>query len=283
MTDYLGAHVSIAGGWHNAPARGVKVGCGVIQIFTQNTNQWKGKKVTDSDATLFREKLAESGLHEVISHDIYLINLGSPPGEIRDKSVTCFQEEMERCARLGIGKIVMHPGSHLGEGEATGIKRIIEGLDRLFERVPEFTGKVLLETTAGQGTNLGFRFEQLQAVISGSAFPERLAVCFDTCHSFAAGYDFRTREGYDRVFADFDRIIGVDRLQAFHINDSKSPFLSRVDRHEHIGLGALGLNPFRLLLNDPRFRNVPMLLETPKGDDDEWDVKNLKTLRDLIE
>lgn len=283
MTDYLGAHVSIAGGWHNAPDRGVKVGCSVIQLFTQNTNQWKGKKVSDSDAALFRQKMADSGLKEVISHNIYLINLGAAPGDVRDKSMICFQEEMERCNRLGIDKIVMHPGSHIGEGEETGIKRIVEALDLLFEAASDFKGKILLETTAGQGTNLGYRFEQLQAIISGCSHGDRLAVCFDTCHTFASGYDFRTREGYDRVLADFDRIIGIDRLQAFHINDSKSALLSRVDRHEHIGQGTLGIEPFRFILNDPRLTKVPKILETPKGDADEWDVKNLKTLRDLIE
>lgn len=280
--DYFGAHMSIAGGLHNAPGRGLKVGCGVIQIFTQNSNQWRGKVPSDSDVALFREKWEESGLHEIVCHDIYLINLAAPPGETRDKSLLSFREEMERCARLGITKIVMHPGSHVGDGEETGIRRICEAFDALIPAVPEFTGEILLETTAGQGTNLGYTFEHLRAIMDGSAHPDRFAVCYDTCHTFAAGYDITTPEGYKQVFADFDRIIGIDRLQCFHINDSKKGLNCRVDRHEHIGQGAMGLEGFRSLVNDPRFVKIPKILETPKGDDDEFDVMNLKTLRGLI-
>lgn len=283
MKDYLGAHISIAGGIHLAPGRGVEAGCGVIQIFTQNSNQWRGKPVSDSDAALFREKREESGLHEVVSHDIYLINLGAPPGEVREKSLVGFREEMERCSRLGLAKIVMHPGAHTGDGEEAGISRIIEAFDRLFPQVPEYTGKVLLEITAGQGSNVGYRFEHLSAIIDGSSFPDRFAVCLDTCHTFAAGYDLTTEEGYKKTFAEFDRIIGLERLQAFHVNDSKKGLNSRVDRHEHIGRGAMGLAPFRLLMNDPRFRKIPKFLETPKGDKDEMDTMNLKVLRDLVE
>ncbi len=280
--DYLGAHMSIAGGLHNAPGRGVKVGCGVIQIFTQNSNQWRGKMPTDSDVALFREKWEESGLHEIVCHDIYLINLAAAPGEVREKSLVSFREEMERCARLGIAKIVMHPGSHLGEGEETGIRRICEAFDELLAAVPDFTGKVLLETTAGQGSNLGYTFGQLHAIIDGSAFPDRFGVCYDTCHTFAAGYDITTKEGYDRVFAEFDRVIGLGRLHCFHMNDSKKGLNCRVDRHEHIGQGAMGLDGFRFLVNDPRFAQIPKILETPKGDDDEFDRMNLKTLRGLL-
>jgi deoxyribonuclease-4 len=280
--DYFGAHMSIAGGIFNAPERGVKVGCGVVQIFTQNSNQWRGKPVTDADVVLFREKWAESGLKEIVSHDIYLINLAAAPGEVRDKSLISFQEEMERCSRLGIGKIIMHPGAHLGEGEEVGIRRVIEAFNLLFERVPDYRGKVLLETTAGQGSNLGYTFEHLQQIIEGSASPDRFAVCYDTCHTYAAGYDITTEKGYQAVFAAFDRTIGLERLQAFHMNDSKKGLNSRVDRHEHIGQGAMGLDGFRLLVNDPRFAAIPKVLETPKGDNDEMDIVNLKTLRGLI-
>lgn len=281
MKDYLGAHMSIAGGIHKAPARGTRVGCGVIQVFTQNSNQWRGKMPTDGEAALFREQWEAAGLHEIVAHDIYLINLAAPPGETRDKSLAAFREEMERCARLGIGMIVMHPGAHLGDGEETGIRRICEAFDRLIPAVPEFAGVVLLETTAGQGTSLGHTFEHLAAIIAGTAFPDRFAVCFDTCHAFAAGYDFTTGEGYRRVFAEFDRLVGLDRLRCFHLNDSRKGLNSRVDRHEHIGRGMLGLEPFRLLMNDGRFTTVPKILETPKGDDDEFDVMNLNTLRGL--
>ncbi|HEY6008957.1 MAG TPA: deoxyribonuclease IV [Geobacteraceae bacterium] len=282
MKDYFGAHMSISGGIQLAPERGVKVGCGTIQIFTQNANQWRGKAISDSDAALFREKWEESGLHEVISHDIYLINLAAPPGEVREKSLAAFREEMERCARLGIGKIVMHPGAHTGDGEETGMKRICEAFDFLFTAVPEYTGKVLLETTAGQGSNVGYRFEQLRTIIDGVALADRFAVCFDTCHAFAAGYDFTAGTGYAEVFAEFDRVLGLERLQCFHVNDSVKGLSCRVDRHEHIGRGAMGLEPFRLLVNDPRFASVPKILETPKGEDDEFDRMNLATLRGLV-
>ncbi len=280
--DYLGAHMSISGGLHLAPGRGRDTGCSVIQIFTQNANQWRGKMPGDSDVALFREKWQESGILEVVSHDIYLINLASAPGETREKSVAAFREEMERCSRLGIGKIVMHPGSHLGDGEETGLKRIIEAFDTLFELAPDYGGKVLLENTAGQGTNLGSRFTHLQAIIGGSSRPERFGVCLDTCHSVAAGYDLLTREGYDATFAEFDELIGLERIACFHLNDSKKGLGSHVDRHEHIGRGELGLEPFRMLLNDPRFATVPKILETPKGDSDEMDRVNLATLRGLI-
>ncbi|HEX9024347.1 MAG TPA: deoxyribonuclease IV, partial [Geobacteraceae bacterium] len=272
MRDYLGAHMSISGGIHLAPGRGVEAGCGVIQVFTQNANQWRGKPVSDSDARLFREKREESGLRDIVSHDIYLINLAAAPGEIREKSLTGFREEMERCSRLGIDKIVMHPGSHLGEGEETGIKRICEAFDQLLEEVKEFGGEILLEATAGQGTNLGYRFEQLRAIIDGAAFPHRFAVCYDTCHTFAAGYDITTQDGYAKIFAEFDRIIGLERLRCFHMNDAKKGLGSRVDRHEHIGRGTMGLEGFRLLMNDPRFAKIPKILETPKGDNDEMDA-----------
>jgi deoxyribonuclease-4 len=281
--DYLGAHMSISGGIYNAPDRGVKVGCGVIQVFTQNSNQWRGKPITDSDAALFREKWCESGLHEIVSHDIYLINLAAAPGEVREKSLAAFREEMERCARLGLEKIVMHPGAHLGDGEETALKRISEAFDHLFGQVPEYTGRVLLETTAGQGSNVGYRFEHLKAIIDGTSFPDRFAVCYDTCHTFAAGYDITDAEGYKKVFAEFDRILGLERLQCFHMNGSKKGLNCRVDRHEHIGAGAMGLAPFRFLVNDPRFARIPKILETPKGDNDEMDAVNLKVLRELVE
>jgi deoxyribonuclease-4 len=280
--DYLGAHMSISGGIHLAPGRGKAAGCAVIQLFTQNANQWRGKMPSASDAALFREQREESGLKDVVSHDIYLINLASAPGETREKSMIAFREEMERCFLLGIEKIVMHPGSHLGAGEETGLQRIVEAFDTLFELTPDFHGKILLENTAGQGTNLGFRFSHLQTIINGSNRPERFAVCLDTCHSVAAGYNLLTREGYTATFEEFDKLIGLHRLACFHMNDSKKGLGSHVDRHEHIGQGELGLAPFRMLMNDPRFTTVPKILETPKGDNDEMDEVNLKILRDLI-
>ena len=283
MKDYLGAHMSIAGGIHLAIDRGVETGCGVIQVFTQVSNQWKGKMPSEADAALFREKWRQSGLHEVVSHDIYLVNLAAAPeSEVRAKSLASFGDEMERCALLGISKIVMHPGSHLGEGEETGIRRICEAFDQLIADHAAFTGRILLETTAGQGTNIGWRFEHLADIIAGSQYPDRFAICFDTCHTFAAGYDLTTQESYEKVWAEFDRVIGLDRLACFHINDSKKGLSCRVDRHDHIGQGSMGLAPFRFIMNDPRFVEIPKILETPKGDNEEMDEVNLKLLRGLV-
>jgi len=274
--------MSISGGLHLAPERGKEAGCSVIQIFTQNSNQWKGKIPSDSDASLFKEKIEESGLLDVVSHDIYLINLASAPGEVKDKSMVAFKEEMERCNRLGINKIVMHPGSHLGEGEDTGLKRIVDSFNALIETTPDYKGKILLENTAGQGTNLGFRFEHLKTIIDNSSFPDRFGICLDTCHAFAAGYNLVTAEGYKKTFEQFDRLIDLDRLLCFHMNDSKKGLSSKVDRHEHIGQGEMGLEPFRMLVNDSRFTKIPKILETPKGDNNEMDAINLKTLRDMV-
>lgn len=281
MTDYLGAHMSIAGGLHLAIDRAVAAGCGVLQIFTRNSNQWRGKQISDADCDLFREKFAASGLHEIVSHDIYLINLAAAPGDVRDKSLLAFRDELETCARLGIHKVVMHPGSHLADTPEAGLARVTEAFDRLFGEVPQFEGRVLLETTAGQGTNLGRTFEELQAIISASKNPDRFGVCFDTCHTFAAGYDIATEAGYRDTMEQFDRIIGIGRLQCFHFNDSRKGLGSRVDRHEHIGQGTLGIQPFGFILNDPRFAIIPKILETPKGDNDEMDAVNLALLRGL--
>ena len=281
MSDYLGAHMSIAGGLYKAIDRAVAAGCGTVQVFTRSSNQWKGKQISDGDAKLFRDSFAASGLHQVISHDIYLINLAAAPGETRDKSLTAFADEMETCARLGINRIVMHPGSHLADSPQTGLGRVIEAFDQLFEQIPQYEGLILLETTAGQGSNLGRTFEELAFIINGSKFPDRFGICFDTCHTFAAGYNTATPEGYADVMAQFDRILGINRLHCFHFNDSKKGLGSRVDRHEHIGQGTLGLEPFRFIMNDPRFSNIPKILETPKGDDDSMDQVNLALLRSL--
>lgn len=282
MTDYLGAHMSIAGGLHKAIERAVAAGCGSLQIFTRSSNQWKGKPISDADVELFRSTFAASGLHEVISHDIYLINLAAPPGETRDKSLAAFADEMASCARLGISKIVMHPGSHTSDTPEIGLQRVIDAFDQLFNAVPQYEGLVLLETTAGQGTNLGRHFEELRTIIDNSRHPARFAICFDTCHTFAAGYDTTTPQGYRAVMEEFDRVLGLERLQCFHFNDSKKGLGSRVDRHDHIGQGMLGLEPFRCIMNDPRFAKIPKILETPKGDSDEMDQINLALLRGLV-
>ncbi len=282
MNDFLGAHMSIAGGLYKSVERAVNAGCGTLQIFTRSSNQWKGKPLSDKDVDLFRKAFASSGLHEVISHDIYLINLAAAPGDTRDKSLSSFADEMATCARLGINKIVMHPGSHTTDTPEEGLRRVISAFDQLFEEVSCYEGLVLLETTAGQGTNLGRTFEELQTIINHSKYPDRFGICFDTCHTFAAGYNTATPEGYADVMEQFDRLLGLDRLLCFHLNDSKKGLGSRVDRHEHIGRGALGLEPFRFIMNDQRFTKIPKILETPKGDDNMMDQVNLELLRGLL-
>jgi deoxyribonuclease-4 len=281
MRDYLGAHMSISGGLYKAIERAVEAGCGTLQIFTRSSNQWKAKQLTDKDIELFRTSFQESGLHEVISHNIYLINLAAPPGDTRDKSLAAFADEMTACALLGINKIVMHPGSHTTFTPQEGLERVIEAFDQLFEQVPMYQGLVLLETTAGQGTNLGHCFEELQTIIEGSVHPDRFGICFDTCHTFAAGYNTATEQGYQEVMERFDKLLRLERLLCFHLNDSKKGLGSRVDRHEHIGQGTLGLEPFRFIMNDQRFTNIPKILETPKGDHGEMDLMNLELLRSL--
>lgn len=280
--DYIGAHMSIAGGLYKAIDRAVAADCGSLQIFTRSANQWRSKELTERECQQFREACEHSGLHEVVSHDSYLINLAAPPGETREKSIAAFADEMETCARIGISKIVMHPGSYTNDTPEAGLRRIVEAFDQLFETAVNYSGYILLETTAGQGTNLGRTFEELQVIINASRYPERFGVCFDTCHTYAAGYDTATPEGYAAVMEQFDALLGIERLQCFHMNDSKKGLGSRVDRHEHIGQGTLGLEPFRFIMNDPRFTKIPKIIETPKGDTDEMDQVNMALLRSLV-
>jgi len=274
--------MSIAGGLDRAIERGQSLGCRTIQIFTKNSNQWKSKPLTNDAVEAFRRAWAESGIGPVFAHDSYLINLASPDAEKHRKSMKAFLDEMRRAERLGLAYLVMHPGSHLSSGESKGLRKIARSLDRLHRQTAGFNLIVLLETTAGQGTNLGHRFEHLAEIIDQVEQPERLGVCFDTCHALAAGYDIRSAAGYRKVMREFDRVLGLERLRVFHLNDSKKPLDSRVDRHEHIGKGQLGLEPFRLILNDRRFKKVPKVLETPKGPEMEEDRVNLQILRDLV-
>jgi deoxyribonuclease-4 len=275
--------MSAAGGLVRAVERGSAAGCQAIQIFTKNSNQWRAKPLEDEEAVRFREELVRRKIQLAFAHDSYLINLASPDPVLLGRSREAFLDEMERAEKLGLQFVVLHPGAHLGTGETAGIRRASESFDWIFERTPGCRVRVLIETTAGQGTNLGYRFEEIHAMIDGVKEGGRLGVCVDTCHLFAAGYDLRTRGGYEKTFDDFERVVGLERIQAFHLNDSKKPLGSRVDRHEHIGKGCLGLEPFRLLLNDPRFRGLPMVLETPKGKDDAWDLENLRILRGLLQ
>ncbi|NUN68235.1 MAG: deoxyribonuclease IV [Bacteroidetes bacterium] len=279
----LGAHMSIAGGIHTAVDRAVSIQCTALQVFTKNTNQWVGKPNSEQEIALYKEKIAAAGIAPVVSHDSYLINLCAVDPENLRKSRAAFIDELERCEALGIPLLNFHPGSHLGRGEEEGIKGICESLNIAHEATKGFAVKSVLEATAGQGTNIGHRFEHLRAIIDGVEHPERMAVCIDTCHIFAAGYDIATEKGYEETFILFDEIIGLDRLAAFHVNDSKKGLGSRVDRHEHIGKGAIGLTGFRLLMNDERFAHIPKILETPKSDDLHEDVENMAVLKGLID
>jgi deoxyribonuclease-4 len=279
----LGAHMSVAGGVGNALLAGKKVACAAIQIFTKSSRQWASKPYSKEEIAEFHIHRRETGIGTVIAHDSYLLNLGSPDSALRKRSVAAFIDEFERCELLGITNLIAHPGAHAGAGELAGIKTIVQSLDEIHRACPGYSTKITLEITAGQGSNLGHRFEQIAQMIDASKHNDRLRVCFDTEHAFAAGYDLRTREGYERTFAEFDEIIGIDRIAAFHLNDSKKEFHSRVDRHEHIGKGFIGVEAFRMLMNDRRFWGLPMCLETPKGPDLQEDRQNLELLRSLIE
>ena len=279
----LGAHMSIAGGVGNAFLEGKKVDCAAIQIFTKSSRQWAAKPYTKEEIAQFHANRKETGIASVVAHDSYLLNLGSPDPVLRQRSVAAFIDELERCEVLGVTNLIAHPGAHVGAGELEGIRTIAKSLDEVHKACPGYRAKITLEITAGQGSNLGYRFDQIGSMIDATKESDRLRVCFDTEHAFAAGYDIRTKEGYERTFSEFDEAIGLKVLAAFHLNDSKKEFHSRVDRHEHIGKGFIGVEAFRLLMNDKRFWGLPMCLETPKGPDLKEDRENLTLLRSLIE
>jgi deoxyribonuclease-4 len=275
--------MSIEGGLHRAFERIRSVKGESLQIFSKNQRQWSAPALSRSEIEQFKEAWQQWGKGPVAVHDSYLINLANPDTKKSNRAVGAFAEEISRAGLLSIPYLIMHPGSHVGAGVENGLKHLTVNLDRAFEKAEDTTSvMVLLETTAGQGTGLGSSFEELAHVISNSKYRDRLGVCFDTCHTFAAGYDISTKNGYKKTFSDFDDIIGLARLKFFHVNDSKKELGSRVDRHAHIGKGEIGLAGFRLLMNDPRFTKHPMVLETPKGKDLKEDMENLKLLRSLI-
>lgn len=276
----LGAHVSAAGGLHNAIKNGDELHCDVIQIFLRNPNQWQAKPPDEAIIKKFRKVWTESPIGDVIVHDIHLSNLASPKPAVLEKSREQFCEQMALAHVLGLRYIVTHLGAHLGEGENFGLKQLSASFDLLFENTEAPDVTVLLETTAGQGTNLGYCFEHLRDVIGMSKYPARFGVCFDTCHVFAAGYDLRTEADCETTFNQFDDIIGLGRLKAFHLNDAKSAYQSRVDRHEHIGAGNIGAAAFAFILNDSRFAETPLIIETPQMK--TMHEMNLKTLRGLV-
>jgi deoxyribonuclease-4 len=281
----LGAHMSVAGGFHLAVDAAAEHGMECVQIFTKNNNQWQARPMDPESIELFRRRIEETGIRRPCSHSSYLINLASPRDDLRQKSVEGMVIEMERAEFLGLAGVVLHPGSFTTSSEEEGIERIAESLDEVLLITDGLEVEVWLENTAGQGTNLGHRFEQLQAIISRIPESTRVGVCLDSCHLFAAGYPLGSPEEYASTMTAFDEIVGRDRLRAWHLNDSKKELGSRVDRHETIGEGHMGLEPFRHILGDPRSAELPMYLETPKGDRDErtLDAINLETLRSLIE
>jgi deoxyribonuclease-4 len=287
----LGAHLSISGGLPRAVDRAVASRCVALQIFTKSAGQWRARVIPHDEMVLFRRRVADTGIHPVIAHNSYLINIAAAAPALREQSLAALLEEYDRADALGLQGLVMHPGSFTTSTESEGLRLIASGLRALLRTRRRAAPLVLLEHTAGQGTNLGHRFEHLATIIEGLDGSPRVGVCLDTCHLLAAGYDICSEEGYVQTFREFDRLVGLDRLKAFHLNDSKKPCGSRVDRHEHIGKGCVGLEPFRRIVTDPRFAGLPMLLETPKldtpesrrrSDVDPWDARNLRTLRRLM-
>ncbi len=281
----FGAHMSIAKGCHNALLAAKKHGCEALQLFTKNSNQWEARPLTKEETALFRDTLKETAVRSLVAHDSYLINIASPQPELYRRSVEAFIDELRRAEALGLDYLVFHPGAATDGDEEAGLTRVARALDETHRRCRGFRVQALIETTAGQGRCLGHRFEHIARILERVKRPERLGVCLDTCHVFAAGYPLAPEADYRATFDEFDRVIGLRWLRVFHVNDSLKPLGSRVDRHAHIGKGCLGAEPFRLLVNDPRFRDHPMILETPKeGDDGEdLDAMNLAALRGMRE
>lgn len=276
----VGAHMSIAGGIHNAFAHGRRAGCRTMQVFLKSSNQWRAKPLNSYDRSLYLAARQESGIAPVVAHAGYLINLASPDPSLSKKSLDAFVVELERANFLDVPAVILHPGSHMGSGEDSGIARFALALNNALDRVPPPV-RILIENTAGQGNSLGRRFEELAGILERIADRARVGVCLDTCHVFAAGYDIRTEEGYSSTLREFDRLIGIEHIAVFHVNDSMKGLGSRVDRHTHIGKGSIGLEGFRCLVNDRRFTRVPKILETPKGPDLKEDRLNLSRLRRL--
>jgi deoxyribonuclease-4 len=283
--------MSIVGGLPRAVDRAEASRCEALQIFTKSAGQWRARELPPAEIARFRERVEETGIRPVVAHNSYLINVAAAAPALRAQSIAALGEELDRAESLGLDGLVMHPGSYTTGTEKDGLRLIGEALALLLAARPRARTRVLLEHTTGQGTNLGHRFEHLAAILERVDGSPRVGICLDTCHLLTAGYDLCTEHGYADTFREFDRTLGLDRIEVFHLNDSKKPCGSRVDRHEHIGKGCLGLEPFRRLLNDPRFSTLPMLLETPKletpeskrrSDVDPWDARNLRTLRKLI-
>ena len=279
----LGAHMSIGGGVHMAIERGCSINCTAIQMFVKNNMQWFARPLAREEIRAFLDHRQRGELLSIFAHSNYLINLATTNPQFLKNSIRALSEELTRADQLELPVMVLHPGAHLGAGEEAGLEKIVESIDRVFRKIPKVKTRIAIETTAGQGSCLGHRFEQIAYIIENVRERERLCVCLDTAHIFAAGYDIDNEAGAKRTFREFDRVIGLSRLAAIHVNDSKTARGSRVDRHQHIGKGQIGLEAFRFIMRARRFRKIPKVLETPKGKELREDVVNLKTLRGLIE
>src|SRR6516225_276864 len=279
----LGAHTSIRGGVSMAIERARSIQCTAMQMFVKNNMQWFARPLTSEEIRAFLNHVQRGELLSVFAHANYLINLAATNPQFHANSIRALAEELVRADQLELPFLVLHPGAHLGAGEEAGLKKIVAAIDRVFRKVPEVKTKIALETTAGQGSCLGHRFEQISFIVENVREPERLCVCLDTAHVFAAGYNIGSETGVKKTFREFDLVIGLNRLAAIHVNDSKAARGSRVDRHQHIGKGQIGLDAFRFIMRDRRFRKIPKVLETPKGEELREDVANLKMLRCLIE
>jgi deoxyribonuclease-4 len=278
----LGTHVSVAGGLHTAFDRATRVGCATMQIFVKNANTWNARPLTEADIASYKTAAAGANVSPVIAHAAYLINLCAISPDTLKKSIAGYEDELRRCEAIGVMALVVHPGAHMGEGEEAGIRKIAGSLNTIHERTRGFTTLSLLEVTAGQGTAVGYKLEHLRDIIAQLDEPQRAGICLDTCHAFAAGYDLRNDDGWGSLMDDIAATVGLDKLKAIHVNDSQKEFGSRRDRHEHIGKGAIGLDGFRFLMNDPRLAAVPKILETDKSEDMHEDIENMEALRSLI-
>ena len=279
----LGVHCSIAGGVANAPLIGAEIGCTAIQLFTGSNRQWRAKPILKANAALFRKNMGAGGIRVAFAHAMYLINLAAPDRTIFEKSVKAMAGEISRADSLGLPFVVIHPGAPKEKGSEWGIRRVAEAIRRVLDLVPDARAKIALETTAGAGSSLGATFEEIAAIIEAADAPGRLCACFDTCHAFAAGYDFRTKPGYEGMWRSFDKTIGIENLAVLHMNDCLGECNSRLDRHTHIGKGKIGLPGFGLIMNDRRLAGIPMVLETPKGEKLHLeDARNLNALVKLI-
>lgn len=283
MNQLLGAHTSISGGVSTSVERAAKLNFNAMQIFSKNNNRWSAKPLEEEEINLFRNSMISSGIKFTVVHDSYLINLCAKDPVILSKSQDAFVDEIERCELLGIPYLNFHPGAHGGAGEDIGIEMIAESINLAHQKTAGANVGSMLEATAGQGTAIGYKFEHLRDIIELVDVKDRMSVCIDTAHIFAAGYDIRAEEKYEETMNLFDEIVGLDRLKCFHINDSKKDLGTRVDRHEHIGKGFIGLDGFRNIMNDPRLAHIPKILETPKGKEQLEDLENLKVLKSLIE